>query len=56
MLIYSKYHHWSYKNMIPRISYETYESLTPVEHMSKVETRPLSIDLIPLFVLIKRNK
>jgi hypothetical protein len=29
MLIYSKYHHWSYKNMIPRISYETYESLTP---------------------------
>ena len=29
MLIYSKYHHWSYKSMIPLISYETYESLTP---------------------------
>jgi hypothetical protein len=27
MLIYSKYHHRSYKNIIPRKSYETYESL-----------------------------
>jgi hypothetical protein len=30
MLIYSKYHHRSYKNIIPRKSYETYESLTPM--------------------------
>jgi hypothetical protein len=34
MVIYSKYHHWSYKNMIPPLSYETYESLTPEEHYS----------------------
>ncbi len=33
MLIYSIYHHWSYKNMIPRISYKTYESLTPSEQV-----------------------